>query len=597
MCRIAGIVGGEGHYDANLQAVRRMCDSLKHGGPDDEGIYTSEHKKVILGNRRLSLLDLSSAGKMPLVYQSRYIITYNGELYNHLDLKSTLTDLGYEFHTNTDTEVLAAAFAQWREGAFVKLSGMFAFAIWDKFEDELFLVRDSVGIKPIYYSIANEQLFFASEVRAFNETGLHHQSNEKWPVYFMAYGHLPEPITTHENVFPLPKGFFLKYSVSTGKSSFQSYRHFSFNAKVTDKKDSLQYIRELMSASVQKQLLADAPVGVFLSGGLDSGIIASLAKKINKDVHSLSIYFQEEAFSEKKYQDQLSERLHIISHQLLLEESVFHQSMSEILDSMDLPSCDGINTWFISKYAKDNGFKAVLSGLGGDELYGGYPSFKRMGISRMISQFPSLSRNIFKTSSDKKLNRLSYLNMSGVKGLYLFLRGHFSPHEIAKQLDAKETEIWNILSEAPVYLEAEDSLGNKNLASWIEFNLYMQNQLLRDSDVMSMKHGVELRVPFLDEKHIQFCMSIPEEVKFPKGFTKQLLINAFKDDLPEMIWNRPKMGFSFPFAQWLKNNPMVQSFGHKQNNGIQKNYRRFMQGTLHWSQLMTLLILSKRNMA
>lgn len=185
--------------------------------------------------------------------------------------------------------------------------------------------------------------------------------------------------------------------------------------------------------------------------------------------------------------------------------------------------------------------------------------------------------------------------MDGIKGLYLFLRGHYSPNEIARQLDAKEEEIWDILNQTPVFAEVESALQNKNLASWMEFHLYMQNQLLRDADVMSMTHGVEIRVPFLYDDHIQFCMSLDKSVKYPDGFPKQLLIEAFRDQLPEKVWNRPKMGFSFPFAEWLMNSPVVKAMNYSSKKHSLKNYQRFINGELHWSQLMTLLIMSNRN--
>ncbi len=493
--------------------------------------------------------------------------------------------------------MLAAAFSQWREGVFAKLSGMFAFAIYDTQDNLLYLVRDSVGIKPLYYSLLENHLVFASEVQALKETGFHYESNPNWPVYFMAYGHLPEPITTLKEVHPLPKGFFLKYEVLSKKASFQSYCHHSYSGFEIPKQDAVRRIRELMVESVENHLLSHAKIGVFLSGGLDSGIIASLAKKQKKDIQTLSVFFEEESFSEKKYQDKINAYLQVQSHQLLLAEADFHYSFQTILDSMDLPSCDGINTWFISKYAKDNGFKAVLSGLGADELYGGYPSFHRMNLSRMIAYTPDFLRSLFKSSQKKKLNRLIYLNLKGPKGLYLFLRGHFSPFEIAKQLDAKESSIWELLETTPVFIEAENNLSDKNLASWIEFHMYMQNQLLRDADVMSMTHGVELRVPFLDKKHIEFAMSMKENIKYPTGISKQLLINAFKDDLPEMIWNRPKMGFSLPFSHWLLNSPKVMEMTDNGSRQTKMNFSRFEKGQLHWSQLMTLLIMHNRKVA
>lgn len=572
-----------------------MCLIQQHGGPDDEGFYASENNNLVLGNRRLALLDLTPNGHMPMRYLDRFYITYNGELYNHAELKKELISLGHVFTNNTDTQVILAAFAQWGHLSFSRLEGMFAFALWDELDRQLFLVRDPSGIKPLYYSHATDHIAFSSEVRAFSAMKKTQQDRKNWPVYLMAYGHLPEPVTTLENVSPLPKGFFLKYSTADRSLSLQSFSFYSYSNQINNKAEALLFIKNRLGAAVGSHLVSDAPLGVFLSGGLDSGIIATLAaKQQNNPLNTISVYFDEPTYSEKRYQDKIVGSLSSNHHELLLREKDFNLAFPDILDSMDLPSCDGINTWFISQYARKQGFKAVLSGLGGDELFGGYPSFNRMAIAKWIACLPDFSRNAFKGASNKKLNRMTYLNMEGIKGLYLFLRGHFSPYEIAKQLDANESEIWNILNGSPVFFEVEENLGNKNLASWMEFNLYMQNQLLRDADVMSMIHGVEIRVPFLDNSHIRACLKIDEKLKFPSGLPKQFLIDVFNNDIPEMIWNRPKMGFSFPFANWLAKSPVVQRFRESPNLRLKDIFNRFDKGYLHWSQLMTLIIMSHR---
>ena len=353
---------------------------------------------------------------------------------------------------------------------------------------------------------------------------------------------------------------------------------------------------ESLEQSVRHHLLADAPVGVFLSGGLDSGIIALLAAKFKKtDLNTLSIYFEEPEYSEKKYQDLFRERLQCHHHEYLLTAGEFHQSFPEILESMDMPSCDGINTWFISKYAASLGLKAVLSGIGGDELFGGYPSFRRIKAALAVQHMPRRLMKIGRRSNSKMLNRMSYLSMDGIKGIYLFLRGHFSPYEIARHLGSYEKDIWNILNEKPVLTDISN-VEDKNQASWMEFNLYMQNQLLRDSDVMSMIHGVEIRVPFLDDDTIRLALKMDPEVKFEGPLSKQILINTFRDSLPQEIWDRPKMGFSFPFAKWLASSTYVKELMENSNKNSRESYRKFMKGRLHWSHLMSLIILSKRKL-
>ncbi len=499
-----------------------MCTILKHGGPDDEGLYASPADSLVLGNRRLALLDLTPAGHQPMQFESRYWITYNGELYNFPELKEELIGLGHKFHNHTDTEVILAAYAQWNVLSFSRLKGMFAFSIWDTLQKELLLVRDSTGIKPLYYSCASGGICFASEIRAFKAVPYLQEAQSNWPVYLLAYGHIPEAITTLENVVTLHKGCFLKYSSVSGQSTLQSFRHYSFSSQLNNAAEGSSEVKKILDHAVKRHLLADAPIGVFLSGGLDSGIIASLSSKYHKALlNTLSIHFEEKAYSEKKYQDILVKKLECNHHHFLLKEADFHHSLPQILNDMDMPSCDGINTWFISKQASTLGLKAVLSGLGGDELFGGYPSFKRITTSAALQQLPSAALRSGKNSDKKKLNRLAYLNMPGIKGLYLFLRGHFTPYEIAKQLGANETEIWNILAKNPI-LPDLGNLTKGNQASWMEFNLYMQNQLLRDADIMSMIHGVEIRVPFLDVDVVQLAFKIKSEVKFTGPFSKQL---------------------------------------------------------------------------
>ncbi len=597
MCRIAGIFSREMPLDAMNNFVLNMCDLQKHGGPDDSGIFSAANDKLVLGNRRLSLLDLSEAGHQPMQYEIRYHITYNGEVYNFRELKETLKELGHQFHTGTDTEVVAATYSRWGAQGFAKLKGMFALAIWDSQEKELVLARDAAGIKPLYYTRETNGLAFASELRALRILPGIDKTNENWQVYLMAYGHVPEPVTTLEKVFPLPKGCFLKYSTSTCTYTIQNYKHYSFSNVIRDEITAIDAIRKQLKSAVERHLLADAPIGIFLSGGVDSGILTMLAAKDKPErLNSLSIYFEEERYSEKRFQDILIQKARCNNRQFLLKESEFHQSLPGILDAMDMPCCDGINTWFISKYARQQGLKAVISGIGGDELFGGYPSFNRMKLSSFLHKLPAFMINIGRKSNTKQLNRLSYLNMDGIKGIYLFLRGHFTPLEIARQLDASEDEIWDLLNNVPVFQDLPN-LPLKEQASWMELNIYMQNQLLRDADVMGMANSVEIRVPFLDDDLIKLVMSISSKVKYGGNGPKPLLVNAYKDALPQAIWNRPKMGFSFPFTEWLNKSEFVKELMESGSANTRQNYQRFKVGDLHWSHLMALIHLNNKKHA
>ncbi len=569
-----------------------MCNILKHGGPDDEGYYSCAGQHLVLGHRRLALIDLSPGGHQPKSYMGeRYWISYNGELYNYLELKEELKAAGYQFTSASDTEVILAAFAAWGTNAFGRFNGMFALALWDNETATIYLARDASGIKPLYYAVTKEGLAFASELRGFAPLGYLQKENANWPVYLLAYGHLPEPVTTLQDVKPLQKGTVLRYRVADGKWDIESFASYSYSEEIASRGEATSLIKTCLQKAVQRHLLSDAPVGVFLSGGLDSGIVATLAQKYHTStLKTLSIIFEDEKYSERRYQDLLLRQLDCSNWQGVLSEKEFQEKLPSIIDAMDLPGCDGVNTWFISKYARESGLKAVLSGIGGDELFGGYPSFSRINAVKKIEKIPSALLKAGRYSGSKKTRRLGYLSLGGAKGFYLFLRGQFIPSSIAQQLGASEKEVWSILEEQPE-LNDIGQLSPGNQASWIEMNLYMQNQLLRDSDVMSMAHGIEIRVPFLDREFVSLAMSIRSAVKYSGVLPKQLLIDTFKNVLPEPIWNRPKMGFTFPFAEWMGKNEFVKDAMNSGSISAKRSYDKFIKGGMHWSQLMSLLLL------
>ena len=595
MCRIAGIISPSTPVPDLELKVREMCNILKHGGPDNEGFYSCAEKHLVFGHRRLALIDLSPGGHQPMSYaDDRYWITYNGELYNYLEIKGELEKAGYQFKTASDTEVILAAFSAWGSNAFRHFNGMFAFALWDKTEAMIYLVRDASGIKPLYYAITNEGMAFASELRGFAPLPYLQKENPNWPVYLLAYGHLPEPVTTLQQVKPLQKGTFLRYRVNDGKWDIESFAFYSYVEDIGDGEKAKLLIRDCLHRAVERHLLSDAPIGVFLSGGIDSGIMATLAGKYHKStLKTLSIIFEDEKYSEKKYQDLFLQQLNCPNWQEVLTEEVFEKNFPAIMNAMDMPGCDGINTWFISKYAKESGLKAVISGVGGDELFGGYPSFKRIRTVSWINKIPSAILRSGRYSGSKKLRRMAYLGLGGAKGDYLFLRGQFIPATISRQLNIPEKDIWRILEEMPE-LNDIGSLAPGNQASWIEMNMYMQNQLLRDSDVMSMAHGIEIRVPFLDREFVELCLRIKSSLKYDTVQQKKLLIDSFRSELPEKVWNRPKMGFTFPFAEWLKKSEFVKDTLSEDKKRGAMNYKKFHDGQMHWSQFMSLLLLNRR---
>jgi len=588
MCRIAGMVSKRLGPDEITAKVGMMCATLKHGGPDDGGIFSDENVKLVFGHRRLSIIDLSSNGHQPMADTRQKVwITFNGEIYNYLELKEELLKNGAHFHSNTDTEVIINAYMQWGTDSFSRLRGMFAFALYDKENAITFLVRDTTGVKPLYYHAQNGELSFASEIKAFKEAGITNEADETWPVRFLAFGHIPEPYTTLKNVYSLKKGHYLRWEHQAGNYSINSYYKPTAENIITNAAEARDYIHDTLNMAVNRQLMADAPIGVFLSGGVDSSLISLLADKQKKQhLKTISIYFNEKAYDERVYQNIVLNQVSGEKFAHLVQQQDFEEFFPKVINDMDMPTTDGINTWFISKYAREDGLKAVLSGVGADELFGGYPSFNRIKYLQYLRKIPSSLFRPAKYFKTDRYRKISFLSHNHYLADYLFLRGLFVPSDIAQILGADLNQVNNILFNE----STNDDLGpyNEEHAAWFESNLYMQNQLLRDTDVMSMSHGLEVRVPFLDEDFQQLTQRISPEIRFDKNQPKKLLIDSFKDILPEKTWNRPKMGFTFPFQEWMSKHVEISNEKLYKGQVAQNAVIKFKNGQMHWSKVFAL---------
>ena len=591
MCRIAGIVRLDSK--PGTEEIVLMRDVMHRGGPDDSGLYIDDELNIAFGHRRLSLIDLSPMGHQPMMdEEKKIIIVFNGEIYNYQAVKDQLMQKGYHFHSSSDTEVIINAYKEWGCDCFSMFNGMFALAILDKKKNQLILARDHAGIKPLYYSIENGCLYFASEIRAFKKINLHWQENADWEKYFLLFGHLPEPMTTLENVQPLPKGYYAIINMTD--LSFVQHRFYQQNYQYTihDRDTAVAVVREKLIAAVERHLISDAPIGLFLSGGIDSSLLTMIAKPfLHNNLHTLSIVFEDEKFSEKQYQDIIIQQTGAQHRAYIITEKEFRNSLPDIFEAMDQPSNDGINSYFISKYAKQYGLKAVLSGIGADELFGGYPSFYRNAALmkfRMIPEFMFGIANLFPNDKRKKIN---FLQLKNALGNYLFNRGFFIPAQIAQLLDCTEKEIWQLLDKIALPGFVND-LNPQEQVSYTETNLYMQNQLLKDTDYMSMWHSVEVRVPFLDRELMDTLYSIHPSIRYDPKQIKHLLIKAFEKELPAAIWQRPKQGFIFPFENWMKH---VQPTGSVSKN-ISDMQKGLNAGNIHWSRYWCYL-LSQKNKA
>lgn len=584
MCRIAGIIDRSNkHLERDVLLMR---DAMAHGGPDDAGIYVDHEKSVALGHRRLSIIDLSPAGHQPM-QREKVIVAFNGEIYNFRELRRELIALGQPFSTHSDTEVIIRAYQQWGTACFDRFRGMFAIALYDLDASRLILGRDHAGIKPLYYFLSKNKLYFASEVRAFKQLG-YWEEHPEWQIYFLTYGFLPEPITTLRQVKSLEKGSFLEIDLDRFTCRQQYFFKENFTAEITDLEEAKGALRQSLTTAVHKHLISDAPIGLFLSGGIDSSLLTLLAQPaVKNDLRTLSLVFEDQQFSEEVYQQIIIEKTGSHHQSFCVTQRDFEDCFEDIKQAMDQPSADGINTYFICKYTRKAGLKAVLSGLGADELFGGYPSFKRSSHYNKFRNLPGFFLSCTAYAPKDKYRKLSFLERKDPIGEYLFYRGYYTPIETSNLLGCSAAHVKNVLSADSVSHKISD-LDPGNRVSWLESNLYMQSQLLKDTDYMSMWHAVEVRVPFLDRDLMELAHRISPSLKFGQTQDKYLLIESFKDVLPAEIWSRKKQGFVLPFSTWMKGkSPQTLTASGSMAEILHK---RFNNNGLSWSRYWAYMV-------
>ena len=618
MCGIAGIFTPErATTGADVAAVRRMMGAQIHRGPDGEGLHQDSH--AVLGHRRLSIIDLSDAGRQPMANEGRTVwVTYNGEIYNFVCLREELIRAGHDFHSRTDTEVLVHGYEEWGiEGLLSRLRGMFAFALYDlrAAKPRLVLAKDRFGIKPLYYSYqAGAQIVFASEVRAILESGLvRDERNEEALVRFLQLGSVPIPLTTVKDIQALPAA---QYAILS-EDGLQLKQYWDLSrlfdrspdlpAPTSD--ETLQATSDLLSEAVNLHLISDVPLGLFLSGGLDSSALVALASRFRETpVTTLSIIFEEQNYDESPYSKIVAHRYGTNHHEVLIGKKDFMDGLPRIFAAMDQPTVDGVNTFLVSKAAKETGLRVVLSGLGGDEVFLGYSHF-RMARSletawRLYGALPpgwrkacvSLATQAGVLAGKPRIEKLSYLEDGSHESMYLLFRALFSPEQIGDLLGTREAEA----SSRSFSFGSAIGSGSGSLVgalNGLEFQHYLQNQLLKDTDAMSMAHSIETRVPYLDHKLVEHVVSLPTRLKLHGQVNKPMLVSAVGNGLPREVWERRKMGFTFPFDDWLKDSSAeLQAYtlerkvlDPKATNGI---WRQFREGRLHWSRPWALVVAS-----
>lgn len=563
MCGINGIYGMALPADAS-ERLQRMNDAIAHRGPDDQGVLRENH--LVMGHRRLAILDLSPAGHQPMNDATgRLSVVFNGEIYNFREIKAELKD--YPFATQSDTEVILAAYLRWGKECLHKFNGMFALAIWDREQQELFIARDRLGVKPLYYAQRNDTLIFSSEIRGILHSGLMERRihREVLHEYFM-YQTVHAPNTLVKDVHMLLPGHHL--SIKEGRVRIERWwspaEQLQKIPPSTSYKEVCEEIYRLLYASVERRLISDVPFGAFLSGGIDSSAVVGLMSRIQQQrVKTFTIVFDEEAFSEARYARMVAERFGTEHHEFRLKPEDFLRELPEALKALDHPSGDGPNSYTVSKITRQAGITMALSGLGGDELFAGYPVFNRslklqemkwlFAAPRPLRQLAGkILTGLRKDTTTNKLAQLLALPDHQLSSTFPLSRQIGMPQHLQALLPGLQSTTDPL--QQTLQRELGYSKGPLPLLSQVsiaEITGYMQNVLLRDTDQMSMAVALEVRVPFLDYTLAEFVLGVSDTYKRPLH-PKKLLTDSLGDLLPSEIIHREKMGFVFPWALWLK---------------------------------------------
>ena len=573
MCGIAGIFAyRDSALPVDREEILRIRDAMFSRGPDGAGVWISPDNRIGLAHRRLAIIDLNDTGAQPMTTaDGRLRITFNGEIYNYRELRRQLEGKGYRFHSTSDTEVLLHLYADRGADMVHALRGMYAFAIWDELKRGLFLARDPFGIKPLYYCDDGSSIRLASQVKALLKGGAIDTTPEPaGHVGFYLWGHVPEPYTLYKGIRALPAGTSLWVDGAGRKESRQFFNVTDELVKAGETPLSItrgevhERLRAALFDSVQHHQIADVPVGVFLSAGLDSTTIAALAREAGSSaLHTVTLGFREfegTQNDEAPLADLVAKHYGTLHQTRWVTKEDFQSEYQRLLEAMDQPSTDGVNSYFISKAAADAGLKVALSGLGGDELFGGYPSFKQLPRTvKAFSPFHSapavgkgfryLSASILKSfTSPKYAGLLEYGGTYG--GAYLLRRGMYMPWELPEVLDSEVVrQGWEELQSLSRLEQTTRNVGNAHFkVTALETTWYMRNQLLRDADWASMAHSLEIRVPLVDIELFRATLPLLNSTSAPG---KLAMAEAPLKPLPVEVTQRKKTGFTIPVRAWL----------------------------------------------
>jgi len=603
-----------------------MAHAMQHRGPDDEGTYVSPDSRVGFANRRLAIRDLSPAGHMPMSNTSGSVcITYNGEVYNTDDLRPELERLGYVFRSNSDTEVILHGYEAWGSDIVRRLEGMFAFAIYDIRETpRLLFARDQMGIKPLYYAYASEGFVFASELKALFASGLvNKEISPAGLVGYLLMGSVPNPLTIYSAVAALEPAAFIEFDLGRWEHP-QPVTYWKLptdTLEETTVADAAARIEELLADAVRIRLVSDVPLGAFLSGGLDSSaMVAFMRRATSGPIRTCSMVFEEAEYSEAAYARETAAFVGAEHYERVITAADVEREFDRILYAMDQPSIDGVNTYFVSQTAREAGLTVALSGLGGDELFGGYPNtfhdvpriYQALQLVHGLPFGPAIAQRAIKVVSNRpgwKRMEDALRQPPSLASAYLTRRGLFSTAEAQALV---HPDLWQAAcaqfdAVQHVAMKADGHLNAQNERfGWVsraELRTYTHHQLLRDTDVMSMIHSLEVRVPFFDTRLIEAALRLPAQVKaFDRDVPKPLLNKILQGKVPASITaRRDKQGFTFPFAVWLRGalrsrvEQLLQetaAAGLMRQEAVASIAQDFQAGRVHWSRLWGLAALA-----
>ena len=569
MCGIAGIVAPLIDQAARESALARMIDRQRHRGPDDRGIVS--HTSASIGMARLAIID-PAHGHQPMTSpDGRFHLVFNGAIYNHRELRATL-ESHWSFRTHCDTEVLLAAFVHHGPNCLAQLRGMFAFAVWDTQEQTLFAARDGLGIKPLYYARRPDRsLVFASELNALLASGLVGREIDAASVgEYLAWFSVPAPRTLYSGIVNLPPGHSLRLD-RDGRLSTHAWwslpAHRRPDHVAGNYSEFIHGLRAQLDDTIRAHCVADVPVGAFLSGGMDSTAVAGLMVRSGAThLKTFSIGFEEPGYAEQASAREAAKFLGTEHHEEILTGARVAADLPKILAAFDQPTGDGINTWYASQLARSGGVKVALSGLGGDELFGTYPSFRDLPrLQRLLPWWRRLPTG----TRQWIISKLRAQPQARARKLADFLAHARDLHELASLQRRVLPEVSRQALLAPEARALAARLGPHHpmledfafeltgaddfqiVSAW-ELRTYMANVLLRDSDVMSMANSLELRVPFVDTRLLEWLWPQPDDFKRDPRSPKRALADAVADVVPAFIRHRPKQGFTLPFPLWMR---------------------------------------------